>query len=265
VKRLPGDPSQFPARVVRTIEIAAIGKHRIHFIGSLAFKAARFLCDLIPPMTEEEAIESICVHSVAGLLTSDQIGVRPFRAPHHVASAQGLVGGGDPIHPGEVSLAHNGVLYLDSLPEFKRSSLEPLAAFLNEGRASIVRTKSQVEFPARALLATGCTRCPCGCRNGKHSDFCTDDRRKDWQSRYVATLGIAIVVDADFRDDDKPCSEDIDTLRHWVACAIEFGKQKDLPVPTKNPYGKIARSIANRECRWDVLDVDLERAAMLAC
>lgn len=265
VNRYPGKPSTLPARVVRAIEVAAIGKHRIAFIGSLSFKAARFLADLLPPMTEDEAIETACLHSIAGLLTSGQIGMRPFRAPHHTVSAQKLVGGGDPIHPGELSLAHNGVLYLEDIPEFKRGAIEPLASFLNEGRARIFRAKSSAEFSARPLLVTGCPkRCPCEFRGGKHSDFCTEERRKEWQSRHLDTLGVEMLVDTDFADDDKPCTEDIDTLRRWVACAIEFGKREDLPTAGNYSHGKLARTFANRECRADILIKDLERAAALS-
>jgi predicted ATPase with chaperone activity len=185
---------------------------------------------LLPPMPQNEAVETASLHSIAGLLRNEpnQIGMRPFRAPHHTVSEVGLVGGGDPIRPGEVSLAHNGVLYLDSLPEFKRGAIETLAGFLRTGTAKIRRVQSHADFPAKPLLVTGSRRCPCEFRNGKHSDYCTPERRKEWQSRHVDTLGIEMVVDTDFADSEKACAEDLETLRRQVACAREFGQREDL-------------------------------------
>jgi magnesium chelatase family protein len=281
VNRYVGDPGKLPARVVRVIEIAAIGRHSIHFIGSLAFKAARLLCDLLPPMTRDEAIESACMYSIAGLLRNGDgcgIGIRSFRAPHHTVSVEGLVGGGSVPRPGELSLAHHGVLYLDGLPEFKRGAIEPLATFLREGRATIVRASNKAEFSVRTLLVTGCTRCPCDTSKEKHSEYCAErkdrkigDEHKEsfylgWQRRHVTTLGIQMIVDTDFADDDKPCQEDVQTLRRWVACAVEFGQQDGLSTVDliEYPHTKLARTIANREGHIDILVEDLEKAAVLA-
>lgn len=266
-------PRKLPERVVRAIEIAAIGRHRIAFIGERSFKAARLLSDLLPPMTREEALESASLHSIAGLLRNEpnQIGIRPFRAPHHTVSERGLVGGGDPIRCGEVSLAHNGVLYLDALPEFKRGAIEQLATCLRLERAIIRRMFMSADFPAKPLLVTGCPqRCPCDMRDAKgnrrstHSDFCTEERRKEWQSRHVETLGIEMIVDTDFADGDRPCSEDTETLRRWVACAIEFGKRNDLATAEDQPHGKLARTIANREGHIGIFVKDFERAVALS-
>jgi magnesium chelatase family protein len=225
-----GHAPNLPSRVVRAIEIAVAGQHPIHFIGGYAFTAARLVGSLLPNLTREQAIETASLHSIAGLLRNEpnQIGMRPFRAPHHTVSEVGLVGGGDPIRPGEVSLAHNGVLYLDSLPEFKRGAIEHLATVLRTGTAKIRRMYTHADFPAKPLLVTGCSRCPCEFRNGKHSDYCTPERRKEWQSRHTETLGIEMMVDTDFADDDKACAEDLETLRQWVVCAREFGQRDDL-------------------------------------
>lgn len=273
--RFSGETNRLPARVVRAIEIAAIGRHPIHFVGSLAFKAARLLHDLLPPMTRDEARESAAMHSIAGLLRNDErIGARPFRAPSVTTEAIGLVGGGDPPRPGELSLAHHGVLYLDSLPQFKRGAIEPLASFLREGRATIIRSGERSEFAAKPLLVTGCTRCPC--QPGKpHSDYCAE--RKDrkvgeefresfylgWQRQHTDTLGIEMVVDVDFTDDDKPCSEDVQTLRRWVACGIEFGKRDDLEFGGESVRGRLARTVANREGCTVILGKHWERASTL--
>lgn len=275
VLRFAGEVNRLPARVIRAIEIAAIGRHSIHFIGPLAFKATQLLYDLLPPMTRDEAFESAAMHSIAGLLRNDdRIGVRPFRAPHHTVTAVGLVGGGDPIRPGELSLAHNGVLYLDGLPEFSRGAIEPLASFLREGRATIVRSNNRAEFSARTLLVTGCSRCPCDMSKGKHSEYCAErkDRKSDplrdefylgWQRHHVGTLCIEMVVDADFADIDKPCSEDVQTLRRWVACGIEFGRREDLEFADESVRGRIARTVANREGSVDIIGKHWERASAL--
>lgn len=241
------DPSKLPERVVRAIEIAAIGRHPIHFVGSNAFRCVRLLHALLPSPSREEAMESASMHSIVGLLQYGScIGERPFRAPHHSVSEIGLIGGGDPIRPGEVSLAHNGVLFLGDLPEFKRGAIERLRDVLRLKMAKICRTLEGADFHANALLATGCTRCPCGLRNGIHSSFCTDERRKEWQRRHTDTLGIEIVVDTDFGDFDKPCTEDLTTLRSWVACGIEFGRREDLAEPNESTLERVARTIANR-------------------
>lgn len=215
--------AKLPARVVHAIESAVVERRSIHLVGALAFKAARLAHAMLPPMTRDEAIESACMHSIAGLLRNEEgaIGLRPFRAPHHTCSVQGLVGGGDPIRCGEVSLAHNGVLFLDSLPEFKRGAIEVLASFLREGRATVVRSKNRAEFAAKPMLVTGCSRCPCEFRSGMHSSFCTEERRKEWRSRHVATLGIETIVDVDFAEGDESCRESLETIRERIAMRWE--------------------------------------------
>ena len=136
----------------RALEIAAAGGHHLLLIGPAgAGKTllARRLSGILPPLTLEEALEVTSLQSVAGLLSADTgiVGTRPFRAPHHTVSAAGLVGGGDAVRPGEVSLAHLGVLFLDELPEFKASVLEALHQPLEEGSITICRAKRRVTFP----------------------------------------------------------------------------------------------------------------------
>jgi magnesium chelatase family protein len=270
---------RLPARVVRAIEIAVAGNHSIHLIGSNAFKAAKLLHALLPPMPQNEAVETASLHSIAGLLRNEpnQIGMRSFRAPHHTISEIGLVGGGDPIRPGEVSLAHNGVLYLDSLPEFKRGAIEILSGALRQGMVHICRRTASASFLAKPLLVTGCRRCPCEFRNGKHSDYCTPERRKEWQSRHVDTLGIEMMVDTDFADGDKACAGDLETLRRWIACAREFGQREDLDEEmaffdmnsdvadleqTGPTIARIARTIANLETSQHTRMKHLDEAAL---
>jgi magnesium chelatase family protein len=124
---------------------------------------ARRLPGILPTLSDDEAIESAVVHSVAGLDAAPLLaGIRPFRAPHHTASTAGLVGGGSPPHPGEVSLAHNGVLFLDEIPEFSPSALQALRQPLEDGYLTLVRAEGRVRYPARFALVAAMNPCPCG-------------------------------------------------------------------------------------------------------
>lgn len=151
----------------RALEIAAAGAHNLLMVGPPGggkTLLARALNGVLPPLCFEEAIETTSVHSVAGLVDPGQgvVLARPFRAPHHSVSEAGLVGGGDVPRPGEVSLAHNGVLFLDELAEFRRSVLEALRQPLEEGKVCIARARGRAWFPARALVVGAVNPCPCG-------------------------------------------------------------------------------------------------------
>jgi magnesium chelatase family protein len=123
---------------------------------------ARRLPGILPPPTFEEALEITRVHSIAGLSSGRLAGRRPFRAPHHTISASGLVGGGSVPRPGEVTLAHRGVLFLDELTEFARPSLEALRQPLEDRRVEVVRGQRSLGFPASVTLVAACNPCPCG-------------------------------------------------------------------------------------------------------
>ncbi len=158
------------AHVKRAMEIAAAGGHNVLMIGapgSGKTMLARRLPTILPPMTLEEAIECTKIHSVAGKL-GDSAGLltqRPFRAPHHLTSQVALVGGGQSPQPGEVSLAHNGVLFLDELPEFGRNVLEVLRQPLEDKTITVSRAKYSVEYPANFTLVAAMNPCPCGYYN----------------------------------------------------------------------------------------------------
>lgn len=149
----------------RALEIAAAGGHSVLMIGppgtGKSMLAQRF-AGLLPPMTLDEALESAAVQSIAGRFDPARWGQRPLRQPHHSASAVALVGGGSPPRPGEISLAHRGVLFLDELPEFPRAALEALREPLETGGITISRAARQAEFPARFQLIAAMNPCPCG-------------------------------------------------------------------------------------------------------
>jgi magnesium chelatase family protein len=175
----------------RALEIAAAGAHSLLLIGPPgAGKSmlAQRLAGLLPPMSVSEALESAAVASLAGRFTLANWSRRPTCAPHHSASAVALVGGGSPPRPGEISLAHHGVLFLDELPEFPRSALEALREPLESGRITIARAARRSEFPARFQLVAAMNPCPCGWLGSARACRCSPDVVARYQGRLSGPL-----------------------------------------------------------------------------
>lgn len=204
----PVENSQFPAdltffdfkdvkgqeNVKRAMEVAAAGGHNLLMVGppgSGKTMLARRLPGILPPMTAEESLETTKIHSVAGILqrNSSLITMRPFRAPHHTISDIALIGGGSFPKPGEISLACNGVLFLDELPEFKRSALEVMRQPLEDRKITISRARSSVNYPANFMLIASMNPCPCGYYNHPSKECsCSGGVRQRYLSKISGPL-----------------------------------------------------------------------------
>jgi magnesium chelatase family protein len=178
----------------RAFEVAAAGGHNVLMIGppgSGKTMLARRLPTILPGMTFDEALETTRIHSVAGLLREGQslLAIRPFRYPHHTISDVALIGGGQVPKPGEVSLSHNGILFLDELPEFKRNVLEVLRQPIENGEVTVSRAVASITYPASFMLVSAMNPCPCGYfGDNRHQCTCTPGQIHRYRHRVSGPL-----------------------------------------------------------------------------
>ena len=220
------------------LEIAVTGGHNVLLIGtpgSGKSMLSKRLPSIMPPMTFKESIETTQVHSVAGKVNANNplITKRPFRAPHHTVSMAGLVGGGTVPKPGELSLAHNGVLFLDELPEFQRNTLEVLRQPLEERKVTISRAYGTLEYPCSVMLVTAMNPCPCGYYgHPTRKCTCTDKQISNYLSKISGPLldridlhiEVAPVEYSDLKSDKK--AETSKEIRERIAKAREIQNKR---------------------------------------
>jgi magnesium chelatase family protein len=216
---------------------------------------ARRLPSIVPAMTPEEAIEVTRLHSVAGVHAGGLVAARPFRAPHHSISVAGLVGGGLPPRPGEATLAHHGVLFLDELSEFQRSSLEALRQPLEDGSVAIVRGQRALVFPTRFMLVAATNPCPCGFAGVGDRCHCGESELRRHQRRLSGPLldrmDLLVSVQRPLEQELRaPAGVDSATARARVAAARER-QQARLAGTRARSNGEMDTRLVRRHVKLD--------------
>lgn len=262
------------AHVKRALEVAAAGGHNVLMIGSPGSgksMLAKRMPTIMPPLTLEEALETTKIHSVAGKLGSEKglLIRRPFRSPHHMASSVALVGGGTNPQPGEISLAHNGILFLDELPEFGRSMLEVLRQPLEEKQITVARAKYSVVYPANFMLVASMNPCPCGYYNHPTKD-CVCGRNS--VNKYVNKISGPLldridlhveVTPVEFKEmTDSVASENSMTVRERVVKAREIQAERFKDIEGIHTNAMMSPSMLKDFCELDQKSIDTLGRAM---
>jgi magnesium chelatase family protein len=260
--------------VKRAIEVAVAGGHNVLMVGppgSGKSMLAKRIPTIIPPMSLEEAIETTKIHSIAGLLHGEKsfVSTRPFRSPHHTISDVGLLGGSATPAPGEVSLAHNGLLFLDELPEFKRSTLEVMRQPIEDGKVTISRAAGSVTFPCEFMLVAAMNPCPCGYFGDlKRECRCGPTQVQRYRQRISGPLldriDLHIEVPAvEYRDvSSERAEENSAAIRGRIARARERQQERFQRDAKTNCNARMATRHLKQHCKLSADSQELIRVAM---
>jgi magnesium chelatase family protein len=258
----------------RALEIAAAGAHNVLMVGppgSGKTMLARRLPSILPPLTLDEALETTKIHSVAGMLVPGQalVATRPFRAPHHTISDAGLIGGGSTPRPGEVSLAHHGVLFMDELPEFRRNVLEVMRQPLEDAEVTISRAAVSLTYPARFMLAAAMNPCPCGFHgDAQRRCTCAPQAVQKYLGRVSGPLLDRIDLHVEvpavrYRDlSDGRLGEPSEAIRERVLRARDRQRQRLAGRPTIHANAHMGAREIREFCRVDEASDALLRTAI---
>jgi len=256
-------------RAKRALEIAAAGRHHLMMVGSpgsgKSMLAAR-LPGILPPLTPTEALETSMIHSLAGLLSEGGISrTRPFREPHHTASMAAIVGGGRRASPGEISLAHNGVLFMDEFPEFPRGVLETLRQPIETGEVMVARANAHVKYPCRFMLVAAANPCKCGhlsdpARACSRAPICGEDYMGRISGPLMDRFDLRVEVPpVAFRDLDLPAAGDASDA---VAARVDAAREVQTARFADHPEMRL-NADAEGQTLEDIASPDAEGRALI--